>query len=259
MFSNIDELVAGGVIGFREALEAALIVGILVALLQRTDRQAMVRWVWGGVVVAVIASVATWQVFFLVTGEFSKHNEELFEGLLYLIAAALITSVVLHIFGHETRSMIERKAETAIARREAVGMGLLAFISVWREGVETVIFIGGFTAGTQTADAVIGALVGIALACGFGWLIFVSTRRIDLQLLFDGSTVFLVLFAAYLVSKAVHEFSEIGLLPENGLLPAAAVLAYFGITHVVSSRYGVSLVKACNGVLSALTPKKNDT
>ena len=257
MFSNIDELVAGGVIGFREALEAALIVGILVALLQRTDRGAMVRWVWGGVVVAVIASVATWQAFFHVSGEFAKY--ELFEGLLYIIAAVLITSVVLQIFGHETRSIIERKAEAAIARREALGMGLLAFISVWREGIETVIFIGGFTAGTQTEDAIIGALVGIALACGFGWLIFVSTRRIDLQLLFDGSTVFLVLFAAYLVSKAVHEFSEIGLLPENGLLPAAAVLAYFGITHVVSSRYGVSLVKACNGVLSALTPKKNDT
>ena len=68
MFSNIDELVAGGVIGFREALEAALIVGILVALLQRTDRQAMVRWVWGGVVVAVIASVATLQAFFHVSG-----------------------------------------------------------------------------------------------------------------------------------------------------------------------------------------------
>ena len=247
-------MVAGGVIGFREALEAALIVGILVALLQRTDRGAMVRWVWGGVVVAVIASVATWQAFFHVSGEFAKY--ELFEGLLYIIAAVLITSVVLQIFGHETRSIIERKAEAAIARREALGMGLLAFISVWREGVETVIFLG---AGTQTEDAVIGALVGIALACGSGWFIFVSTRRIDLQLLFDGSTVFLVLFAAYLVSKAVHEFSEIGLLPENGLLPAAAVLAYFGITHVVSSRYGVSLVKACNGVLSALTPKKNDT
>ena len=256
MFSDIDELVAGGVIGFREALEAALIVGILIALLQRTERQAMVRWVWGGVVIAVVASVVTWQAFLLFAGKFSKYNEELFEGILYLFAAALITSVVLHIFGHETRNMIERKAEAAIAHREAVGMGLLAFISVWREGVETVIFLG---AGTQTEDAVIGALVGIALACGLGWFIFVSTRKINLQLLFDGSTVFLVLFAAYLVSKAVHEFSEIGLLPENGLLPVAAVLAYFGITHMVSSRYGVSLVKAFNGVLSALTPKKNDS
>ncbi len=256
MFSNINELVAGGVIGFREALEATLIIGILVALLQRTERQGMVRWVWGGVVIAIIASVATWQAFFIVTGEFSKYNEELFEGVLYLIAAVLITSVVLHIFGHDTRSMIERKAEDAIASREAFGMGLLAFVSVWREGVETVIFLG---AGTQTGDAIAGALVGIALACGIGWLIFSSTHNIDLRLLFDGSTVLLILFAAYLVSKAVHEFGEIGVLPENRMLPAAAVLAYFGITHIVSSRYGVSLVKAFNGVLNALTAKKNDS
>ena len=118
MFSNIDELVAGGVIGFREALEAALIVGILVALLQRTDRGAMVCWVWGGVISAVVASVVTWKAFFHVSGEFAKY--ELFEGLLYIIAAVLITSVVLQIFGHETRSIIERKAEAAIARREGI-------------------------------------------------------------------------------------------------------------------------------------------
>ena len=254
MFSNLDELAAGGVIGFREALEAALIIGILVALLQRTDRGAMVRWVWAGVAAALVASVATWKVFFRLTGEFSKYNEELFEGILYLFAAALITTVVLHIFGHDTRRMLERKAEAAIARREALGMGLLAFVSVWREGVETVIFLG---AGTQSSDAIIGALVGIVLACGLGWLIFSSTRKIDLKLLFDGSTVFLVLFAAFLVSKAMHEFGEIGLLPESALLSGAAVLAYFGIAHVVSSRYGISLVQAFTNLLRDLTPGKN--
>ena len=256
MFSNLDELAAGGVIGFREALEAALIIGILVALLQRTDRGAMVRWVWAGVAAALVASVATWKVFFRLTGEFSKYNEELFEGILYLFAAALITTVVLHIFGHDTRRILERKAEAAIARREALGMGLLAFVSVWREGVETVIFLG---AGTQSGDAITGALVGIVLACGLGWLIFSSTRKIDLKLLFDGSTVFLVLFAAFLVSKAMHEFGEIGLLPESTLLSGAAVVAYFGITHVVSSRYGVSLVDAFTGLLSGLKPGGNSS
>ncbi|MEO2236871.1 MAG: FTR1 family protein, partial [Candidatus Poseidoniia archaeon] len=158
--------------------------------------------------------------------------------------------------GHDTRRMLERKAEAAIARREALGMGLLAFISVWREGVETVIFLG---AGTQSGDAITGALVGIVLACGLGWLIFSSTRKIDLKLLFDGSTVFLVLFAAFLVSKAMYEFGEIGLLPESALLSGVVVVAYFGITHVVSSRYGVSLVAAFTGLLSGLKPGGNSS
>ena len=99
-----------------------------------------------------------------------------------------------------------------------------------------------------------GALVGIVLACGLGWLIFSSTRKIDLKLLFDGSTVFLVLFAAFLVWKAMHEFGESGLLPESALLSGAAVVAYFGIPHVVSSRYGVSLGDAFTGLLSGLKP-----
>lgn len=108
-------------------------------------------------------------------------------------------------------------------------------------------------------NAITGALVGIVLACGLGWLIFSSTRKIDLKLLFDGSTVFLVLFAAFLVSKAMHEFGEIGLLPESTLLSGAAVVAYFGITHVVSSRYGVSLVDAFTGLLSGLKPGGNSS
>ena len=154
------DMEAGFLIGFREALEAALIIGILITLLQRTNRQAMVHWVWGGVIAALVASVATWQAFFLIAGEFSRYNEELFEGILYLVAAVLITTVILQIFGHDTRQVLERKAEAAITRREALGMGLLSFVAVWREGVETVIFLG---AGTQSDDAITGAVIDKSL------------------------------------------------------------------------------------------------
>ena len=79
------DMEAGFLIGFREALEAALIIGVLVSLLYRTDREFMAKWVWGGVLLALVASVLTWQAFEIIVGEFSKTNEELFEGVLYLI------------------------------------------------------------------------------------------------------------------------------------------------------------------------------
>ena len=157
------DMEAGFLIGFREALEAALIIWVLVSLLYRTDRGFMAKWVWGGVVLAIVASVLTWQAFEVIVGEFSKKNEELFEGILYLIAAVLITTVILHVIGHATREVLENKAEKAIETREAFGIGLLAFVSVWREGVETVIFIG---AGTESNDAITGLFIGIGTFSG---------------------------------------------------------------------------------------------
>ena len=150
------DLEAGFLIGFREALEAVLIVGVLISLLYRTGRESMAKWVWGGVILALIASLLTWQAFEIVVGEFSKKNEELFEGILYLVAAALITTVILHVIGHANREVLENKAEEAIETRKAFGIGLLAFVSVWREGVETVIFIG---AGTESGEAITGLTI----------------------------------------------------------------------------------------------------
>ena len=119
------DMQAGFLIGFREALEAALIIGVLVSLLYRTNRGVMAKWVWGGVVLALIASVLTWQAFEIFVGEFSKKNEELFEGVLYLVAAVLITTVILHVIGHASREVLENKAEKAIETRESFGIGLL--------------------------------------------------------------------------------------------------------------------------------------
>ena len=104
-------MLAGFLIGFREALEAALIIGVLISLLYRTRRELMAKWVWGGVVLALIASVLTWMTFEIFVGEFSKKNEELFEGLLYLVAAILITTVILHVIGHASKEILENKAE----------------------------------------------------------------------------------------------------------------------------------------------------
>ena len=238
-------------IGFREALEAALIIGVLVSLLYRTDRAFMAKWVWGGVLLALVASVLTWQAFEIIVGEFSKTNEELFEGVLYLIAAVLITTVILHVIGHATREVLENKAEKAIETRETFGIGLLAFVSVWREGVETVIFIG---AGTESSEAIIGLFIGIILAIIVGYLLFNSTKKLDIRFMFNISTSLLVGFAAYLVMKSIHEFGEIGFMgiPESFLLQIVGALVYLIITHFVSEKYGVSLIDSITGTFKGI-------
>ena len=244
-------MLAGFLIGFREALEAALIIGVLISLLYRTRRELMAKWVWGGVVLALIASVLTWMTFEIFVGEFSKKNEELFEGLLYLVAAILITTVILHVIGHASKEVLENKAEKAIEIREAFGIGLLAFVSVWREGVETVIFIG---AGTENSDAITGLFIGIVLAAAIGYVLFATTKNLDIRFMFNVSTSLLIGFAAYLVMKAIHEFGEIGFMgiPESFPLQVVGASAYLVIAHFVSEKYGVSLIDSVTGTFRGI-------
>ena len=242
---------AGFLIGFREALEAALIVGVLISLLYRTKRELMTKWVWSGVVLALIASVLTWMIFETFVGEFSKKNEELFEGLLYLVAAILITTVILHVIGHASKEVLENKAENAIEIREAFGIGLLAFVSVWREGVETVIFIG---AGTESSSAITGLFIGIVLAAAIGYVLFTTTKNLDIRFMFNVSTLLLIGFAAYLVMKAIHEFGEIGFMgiPESFPLQVVGASAYLVMAHFVSEKYGVSLIDSVTGTFKGI-------
>ena len=245
------DMQAGFLIGFREALEATLIIGILVSLLYRTDREFMAKWVWGGVVLALVASILTWQAFEIIVGEFSKKNEELFEGFLYLIAAVLITTVILHVIGHATREVLEKQAEKAIKTREAFGMGLLAFVSVWREGVETVIFIG---AGTKSNEAITGLFIGIIIATIIGYVLFSSTKNLNIQFMFNMSTSLLIGFAAYLVMKAISEFGEVGFMgiPESFPLQIIGAAIYLVIAHFISEKYGVSLIKSLTGTFKGI-------
>ena len=244
-------MLAGFLIGFREALEAALIIGVLISLLYRTRRELMAKWVWGGVVLALVASVLTWMTFEIFVGEFSKKNEELFEGLLYLVAAILITTVILHVIGHASKEILENKAERAIEIREAFGIGLLAFVSVWREGVETVIFIG---AGTENSDAITGLFIGIVLAAAIGYVLFATTKNLDIRFMFNVSTSLLIGFAAYLVMKAIHEFGEIGFMgiPESFPLQVVGASAYLVMAHFVSEKYGVSLIDSITGTFRGI-------
>jgi len=244
-------MLAGFLIGFREALEAALIVGVLISLLYRTKRELMAKWVWSGVVLALIASVLTWMIFEIFVGEFSKKNEELFEGLLYLVAAILITTVILHVIGHASKEILENKAERAIEIREAFGIGLLAFVSVWREGVETVIFIG---AGTESSSAIAGLFIGIVLAAAIGYVLFTTTKNLDIRFMFNVSTSLLIGFAAYLVMKAIHEFGEIGFMgiPESFPLQVVGASAYLVMAHFVSEKYGVSLIDSITGTFRGI-------
>ena len=209
----LADMWAGGLIGFREAMEATIIVVVFILILKKSGRPEMMKNIWKGVGAGVVASIITAILFELIIGSF-EDNEAWFEGVLMLASAALIAVVVFHLIKHHSKEELERIAEGAISDQEkgAKALSVIAFLSVWREGSETVVFM---SAGTETSWAILGLVIGIFAAVMLGWLMLSKGVRIDIKRLFTITTVLLIFVGAGLAAHGVHELQEdeVGLIP----------------------------------------------
>ena len=205
-------------ITFREVLEAALITSIILAYLIRTRKEYLILHIWKGVGMAVIASTviaaATWMIY----GGLSKANTKLFEGVAALIAVAVLTSMILWMAfkGRHLREEIRGKVNEAVQKGTIYGLIGLAFVVVFREGFETVLFLIPFTV-NDIYGTILGAILGIISALAISFLIFKVGIKIDLKRFFYFSSLLLILLAAGLVGYGIHELIEyqgaIGLEP----------------------------------------------
>lgn len=210
------------VITLREGMEAALVIGLILAYLGRTGRAHLNRHVYGGLILAVLASLAGAAGFRLLG--IDPENEVL-EGTLYAVAAVLVASLVIWMW--RASRNVKRDVET---RLEALsgeagwrqGWGLLAFsfFMVFREGVEMVLFFEALS--LTAADPLlqlIGGITGLALAALFGFLLIRGSIRLDLQRFFGLTGLVLLILVARLMAQSLHEFFEVGVLPSSpGLL-----------------------------------------
>ena len=206
---------AEGLITFRETLEAALIVGIILAYLEKTGNAKLNRHIYLGVALGLFASVIVAVLFSYIAGGFVGRNEQLFEGSVMLFAAFLISWMILWMLKQERlRAEIEGIVHVKISKGETLGLVLFTAVAVWREGTETVIFLGA-TAFSNGGLALLGAILGVAGALALAFVLFETAMRVNLKLFFQGTSVLLILFAAGLVAYSVHEFQEAGVLPEQ--------------------------------------------
>ena len=203
----------GGLIGFREALEATLIVVIFMLILKKSERPELMNSIWKGVGLGIVASIITAVLFRFIIGGFAE-NEAWFEGMLMIASSVLIAIVVFHLIKHHSKSELEKLAEDAVSDLEggAKSLSAIAFLSVWREGSETVVFM---SAGTETSWALFGLVIGISAAVFIGWLIQSRGAKINVKKLFTATTLLLIVVGAGLAAHGVHELQEdsIGLIP----------------------------------------------
>lgn len=208
-------MLAAALITFREGLEAALIVGIVLGYLKKTGHTDRQRSVWWGVVAAVAVSLAAALGLQAVGARFEGRAEPVFEGVTMLLAAGVLTWMVfwMQAQGRRIKGQLEEEVRQAMAAEQSWALFSLAFLAVVREGIETVLFLSAAVFASSPVQTLTGGLVGLAMAVVVGWLLFAASVRLDVRRFFQVTGVLLIVFAAGLVAHGVHEFQEVGLLP----------------------------------------------
>lgn len=198
-------------IGLREGLEAALIVSIIATFLRRNGHG--LRGMWTGVLAGVALSIAVGVVLDVVERALPQREQEGMETVIGLVAVCFVTGMILWMRNHARflKRDLEEQATAALNTGTATALVVMAFLAVLREGFETSVFLlATFESAASTPSAVIGAVLGIAVAVALGWGIYRGGVRLNLQRFFSITGLFLIFVAAGLVLSAVRTAHEAG-------------------------------------------------
>lgn len=234
-------------ITFREVIEASLIVATILGILVKLKQTKGIKTVW-----VATGAAATISILLLVTGsliglkvnELFEEHEPYIEGTLMVTSAVFITWAVffLHKYFAQYKTKLLQKIKTTVGQEEQKGLFALVFTAVFREGFEIVLFLSTIYFSSDPQSIFAGFALGIAVALIIAFGLFTATLRLPVYYAFRTTSILLILFAAGLLARGVHEFAEVGLLPEIGKMTFAfipekttfagdMIKAVFGITR----------------------------
>ncbi|HEY5539495.1 MAG TPA: FTR1 family protein, partial [Thermoplasmata archaeon] len=154
------------IIGVREGIEAALVIAIFLGYLVKIERAPLKRYVYVGTIAAFFASAGVAAVLFAATVEFEGFGEQIFEGVTMLVAVAVLTSMVLWMMkaARNIKAHVQQRIDAILKQSAIYGLALLSFVVVFREGVETALFMFGAGALTSPFEAILGVGLGLLIA-----------------------------------------------------------------------------------------------
>lgn len=237
-------MLSSALLSIREGVEAALVAGIILSVLNKSGRSKSSAWVWWGVIAALLVSVAVSVALTLARFELEGTAEKIFEGVSLLLAAGLLTWMIFWMKANA------RQQSTAIHQKISLAgsnqnirwtLFWLTFVAVVREGIELALFLLASGIKQAPLQTWAGAVLGLAIAALIGLLWFSSTRNLSISTFFTVTNILLVFFAAGLFSRAAGEFIELNWLP--GLAtPLYDISRFFssetGIGSIFQSLFG---------------------
>jgi high-affinity iron transporter len=201
------------IIGLREGLEAAMIVGIVAAFLVRQGRRDALGQVWIGVTAAVVLCLGVGICLDVLEQSLPQQRQEALETVIGLVAVGLVTFMIFWMRRHARtlKGGLEASASEALRSGSTRALVLMAFLAVFREGLETAVFLlATFQVAANRGVAAGGAVLGIAVAVVLGYGLYRGGTRINLKRFFTVTSVVLVVVAAGLLMTAAHTAHEAG-------------------------------------------------
>ncbi|MGI8931647.1 MAG: FTR1 family protein [Sphingomicrobium sp.] len=239
--SGLSTFLGAFAILLREGLEALLVVIAMIAFLRKAEREEALPYVHGGWIAALAAGAVTWAVATYAIG-ISGASRELTEGFGSLLAAAILLSVGIWMHGksraEEWRRYIQEKMQGALSRGSAWFLFGLAFIVVYREVFETILFFAALWTADNGATILAGALSGVALLAVIAWAMLRYSRTLPITQFFAYSAILIAILAVVLAGKGVGALQEAGLFPVTPLVgaPRITMLGIFPTAEAIGAQ-----------------------
>jgi high-affinity iron transporter len=230
-------MLASYLLSLREGIEAALIIGITLSILKRTNRTDLFSTVFLGIGLAIAASLGAAFGLNWLGAEFEGAIEEIFEGFAMILAAGLITWMIIWLArqGQNFKKEVENNVNAAVQKNNKTAIFLLVFTSVLREGIELALFLFAIQFASEGLLVIIGVVLGLFTSVILGWLLFSSSLKLNMGQFFRVSNILLLLFAVGLLAHGVHEFNEVGWIP-------SIIEHVWDINHILSENNGFGLI-----------------
>lgn len=209
-------MLATFLIGLREGLEAALVVGILVAYLTRLGRRDVLPRLWAGVGLAAGLALAIGAILTFGSYTLTFQAQEILGGTLSLVAVGMVTWMIFWMqrTARTMKKTLEGGIDRALAQGSMWALVAIGFVSVAREGIESALLLWSmFQSFGNTPTALLGAVLGIAASIVAGFFIAKGALRLNLRTFFTWTGAFLVVVAAGVLAYAIHDLQEAAVLP----------------------------------------------
>ena len=238
----------------REGFEAILIIVVLISVLRAMNQAHAVKWVHFGWVSAVVVGVALWLASGLLLA-MSGLSRELLEGAISLLAVAVLVYVGfwLHRFSEARKwqAFLKSKLKEGLSTGSYVVLSLVAFMAVFREAIEVVLFLRAIwidldPAGQRVAG--LGVLSSIVLLAGFAYLAIVQSRKLPVTFLFKVCSWTMIALALILAGKGAHSLQEAGFFGVSSL-PFQLRIDLLGLYPTVETVAAQAIVAALFGAL----------
>jgi high-affinity iron transporter len=239
--SDVSTFLGAFTILLREGLEALLVVIAMVAFLRKSERVEALPYVHGGWVMALVAGGATWAVATYAIG-ISGASRELTEGFGSLLAAVILLSVGIWMHGksqaEEWRRYIREKMQGALSKGSAWFLFSLAFIVVYREVFETILFYAALSTPENGMTVLAGAVSGILILAAIAWAMLRYSRTLPITEFFKYSAILIAILTVVLAGKGVGALQEAGIVPITPLagVPRITVLGLFPTVQAVATQ-----------------------